>query len=171
MRRRKIVELLREVRYICRTLIVVRCLGVLLHVAWPVQALERWPSGFRRRRIPASLPSSLGRAGAVRLRRTSWRRRRCSANQSNPAMEYVHVLWSEKLQEHYVGRTSNLLHRLNEHNGGSAAFTLRGAPWLMVHIEEFSSASEAAHRERFLKSGIGRAWLDDLLPKYRRSQT
>ena len=83
-------------------------------------------------------------------------------------MEYVYVLWSEKLKKRYVGSTTDVEHRVAEHNTGQSEFTRRGIPWMLVYWEELLTRSEARKRERFLKSGVGRKWLDETLPKYRR---
>ena len=72
----------------------------------------------------------------------------------------VYVLWSEKLRKRYVGSTANLTKRIKEHNGGQAPFTSRGVPWSLLHHEEYETQQEARKRERFLKSGVGRKWLD-----------
>jgi len=76
-------------------------------------------------------------------------------------MFYIYVLWSEKLRKRYVGYTSDISKRMHEHNNGNSKFTKGGVPWKLVHREEFSSKTEAIKREIFLKSGIGRKWLDE----------
>jgi putative endonuclease len=78
-------------------------------------------------------------------------------------MFYVYVLWSDKLQKRYVGITENIEKRIDEHNRGCNRFTKGGIPWILIHTEDYSSKSEALKRERFLKSGVGRAWLDSFL--------
>ena len=83
-------------------------------------------------------------------------------------MYYIYVLWSSKLIKRYVGSTDNVEKRLDEHNRGSNRFTKGGIPWITVYQEEFSTKTEALKREKFLKSGQGRAWLDKRLPNFRR---
>jgi putative endonuclease len=77
-------------------------------------------------------------------------------------MHYVYVLWSEKLRKRYIGSTGDIQKRLNEHNSGHNKFTKGGKPWELVYSEVYSSKTEALIRERFLKSGAGRSWLDKL---------
>jgi predicted GIY-YIG superfamily endonuclease len=48
-------------------------------------------------------------------------------------------------------------------------FTRGGRPWILVHVEECGTISEARKRELHLKSGIGRAWLDSKFRKTKRS--
>jgi putative endonuclease len=75
-------------------------------------------------------------------------------------MFYVYVLWSNKLQKRYVGFTSDLTKRLSEHNSGKSPFTKSGLPWKLIYSEKYSTETEARSREKFLKSGVGRKFLD-----------
>lgn len=67
----------------------------------------------------------------------------------------------------YVGSTNDLARRLAEHNNPShnvRKHTSRNpGPWELVHQEQFKIRSEALQRERWLKSGKGREWLDSLI--------
>jgi putative endonuclease len=63
----------------------------------------------------------------------------------------------------YIGFTSDLEKRLDQHNCGMSRWTKRGSGWRLVHSERFSDKTEALRRERWLKSGHGRAYLDSLL--------
>jgi len=80
-------------------------------------------------------------------------------------MFYIYVLWSEKLRKRYVGYTSDIAKRVHEHNQGSSKFTKGGITWKLIHSEEISNKTEAIKRENFLKTGIGRKWLDDNVGK------
>jgi len=84
-------------------------------------------------------------------------------------MYYVYVIWSEKLRKRYVGSTQNIEKRLEQHNKGKTPFTLRGIPWNLIYHEAFTTRSEALKREKFLKSGAGRNWLDKMFPDYKAS--
>jgi len=75
-------------------------------------------------------------------------------------MFYVYVLWSDKLQKRYIGFTSDIAKRLTEHNSGKSPFTKSGMPWKLIYVEEFSTRNEAQKREIFLKSGVGRKYLN-----------
>ena len=83
-------------------------------------------------------------------------------------MYYSYVIWSNKLLKRYIGSTQNIEKRLNQHNSGKTPFTLRGIPWILIYSESFETKDEAIRREKFLKSGIGRKWLDEKFPQYRR---
>ena len=84
-------------------------------------------------------------------------------------MYFVYGLWSQHLRKRYVGSTTDLGRRLKEHNAGKNRFTKSGIPWILLYRESFETLSEARRRESFLKSGVGRAWLDGELPAYRRA--
>ncbi|HMN48291.1 MAG TPA: GIY-YIG nuclease family protein [Ignavibacteriaceae bacterium] len=78
-------------------------------------------------------------------------------------MYYVYVLYSKKLEKRYVGSTENVERRIDEHNRGKNRFTKGGMPWIKIHLEEYASRSEAMKREKYLKSGVGRKFLDSLV--------
>ena len=62
----------------------------------------------------------------------------------------------------YVGITNNLPRRIQEHRfkltkGGQIL-----GDFSLVYTEEFADHRTARQREKFLKSGQGRKWLDEL---------
>ena len=75
----------------------------------------------------------------------------------------MYVILSESSGRLYVGHTNDLDGRVRQHhNPGTnrSQYTKRNpGPWVLVRNEEFGSRAEAMARERFLKSGQGRAWL------------
>jgi putative endonuclease len=68
----------------------------------------------------------------------------------------VYVLQSEKDRRLYVGFTSNLIKRLDEHNKGRTKSTKGFRPWKIVYFEKANTRLEARNREKYLKSGIGK---------------
>lgn len=73
----------------------------------------------------------------------------------------VYVILSLKDGRRYVGYGENANERLKRHNKGDNRFTKGHRPWKIVYRESgFESRSEAMKREKFLKSGQGRQWLD-----------
>lgn len=78
-------------------------------------------------------------------------------------MFWVYVLRSQRTGRRYVGCTADLDRRFSEHNRGQTAATRGGAPWVLVHKEPFEAHTDAARRERFLKTGRGRSELDRML--------
>ena len=81
-------------------------------------------------------------------------------------MYFIYVLWSQKLRKRYVRSSDDTESRLGEHNRGSNKFTKGGIPWIKIYQEEFQTKTEALKREKFLKSGQGRAWLDEKLKDF-----
>ena len=73
-------------------------------------------------------------------------------------MYYVYLLKNEKGTK-YIGYTSNLKRRLDEHNQGINEST-KGHKWMLVYYEAFRAERDARKREKNLKqSGQGRRWL------------
>jgi putative endonuclease len=60
----------------------------------------------------------------------------------------------------YIGQTANLEARVTQHQRDEAGWTRGRGPWELVHSEQFSTRVEAVRRERYLKSGLGRGWLE-----------
>ncbi len=42
---------------------------------------------------------------------------------------------------------------------------------MLIDKEGYETKAEALRRERFLKSGVGRKWLDEQFPQTRKSRT
>jgi len=72
---------------------------------------------------------------------------------------YVYVLRSRlNPKRHYIGRTSDVLKRLAEHNAGESRHTTLWRPWHLVVDLLFSDPSMARAFGTYLKSGSGRAF-------------
>jgi predicted GIY-YIG superfamily endonuclease len=56
----------------------------------------------------------------------------------------------------YVGLTSDVGRRLEDHNTGRCAHTARYRPWQLHVVIEFPDEQRAIRFERYLKSGSGR---------------
>ena len=72
----------------------------------------------------------------------------------------VHVLRSDKNGYRYIGQTNNLERRIREHNDGITRSIRFQTPFRIEHTETVPTRREAILREKFLKSGKGREWLD-----------
>jgi putative endonuclease len=55
--------------------------------------------------------------------------------------------------------------RLHEHLNGSNQWTRQNGPFEVIYEEQYTSKTEALQREKFLKSGQGRQWLDKTIPR------
>jgi putative endonuclease len=51
----------------------------------------------------------------------------------------------------YVGWSTDVARRLNQHNSGKGARTTRGRTWVLLHSETFVTRNEAMSREWHLK--------------------
>ena len=72
----------------------------------------------------------------------------------------VYIMYSEKHDKFYKGYTTSLIERFKSHTElATKGYTKRYRPWKVVHVEFFDSKSDAIKREKFLKSGAGRAWI------------
>lgn len=87
----------------------------------------------------------------------------CGLLADQSAVFTVYVLKSLRNSKRYVGFTSKIeAERLREHNSGVNHWTRSNKPFRLVHTEIFGSKTEAIRREKFLKSGQGRKFLDNL---------
>ena len=77
-------------------------------------------------------------------------------------MFYVYVLQSQIDGRLYKGLTQNLNERLEQHNKGKTRSTKAFRPWKLLYYESFNSREEAREREKYLKSGIGREFINKI---------
>jgi putative endonuclease len=78
-------------------------------------------------------------------------------------MFYTYVLKSKKDKKLYIGQTSNLLRRIIDHNLGLVKSTKYRKPLIKVYHETFNTRSEAIKREKYLKTGRGREFLQKVI--------
>jgi len=64
----------------------------------------------------------------------------------------VYILYSKKINRYYVGITSNLEWRIQQHNRGLSPFTRGKGPWELAYSEEFQSRKAAQTKEKEIKS-------------------
>jgi putative endonuclease len=78
-------------------------------------------------------------------------------------MFIVYALYSPGHNKIYIGYTSNLELRLNQHNSTSdKGFTIKYRPWIVIHSESFATKKSAMDREKQLKSAAGRKFIRSL---------
>lgn len=75
------------------------------------------------------------------------------------AMKYVYLLKSiSSPQRRYIGSTTDLQARLQQHNEGRVFHTAKYRPW-EIHVPiRFTDNHRAKQFERYLKSGSGHAF-------------
>ena len=82
-----------------------------------------------------------------------------SFSEGGPQLYYVYLIESLSAEgRRYVGMTSYLKQRLQEHNAGKSSHTSKFAPWRLATYIAFSDRSKAEAFERYLKSGSGHAF-------------
>ena len=69
------------------------------------------------------------------------------------------MLRSLKDNKLYVGRSDDVITRLNQHNDGCVASTAGRKPFELVYYEACLRKVDAIEREKQLKTGFGRAYL------------
>ena len=79
---------------------------------------------------------------------------------------YVYVLQSKKNDSLYVGYTSDLRRRFQEHNCGLNFSTKPSLPWKLIHYEAYLNHDDAKRRENYLKTNQDSRLLKRLLKKY-----
>ena len=67
-------------------------------------------------------------------------------------MFFVYVLQSERSGRYYVGSTSNVANRVEQHNSGMTKATRNLRPWRLVHAESYETLAQARKRESQIKS-------------------
>lgn len=77
----------------------------------------------------------------------------------------TYVLYSEAFDRIYIGQTSNLTNRLEEHNAGLTKSTKHYIPWKLIYSEKFVTRKEAMKREKELKSHQDREFIRNQILK------
>ena len=78
---------------------------------------------------------------------------------------YVYILFSLKDRGWYIGFTTDLKKRLVWHSKSLVPSTKFRAPFKLIHYEYFINKADAKAREKFLKSGFGRAQMKKALKR------
>ncbi len=77
---------------------------------------------------------------------------------------YIYILYSAKLDKYYTGSSEDVSTRLNEqHNRAGVISTKTGVPWVLKHMEEFETRTEAVHREYEIKKKKSRKYIEWLI--------
>jgi len=75
-------------------------------------------------------------------------------------MIYVYCLRSiSNPQKTYIGFTTNIKQRLEEHNRGKSLFTAQFLPWKIIALFGFDQELKAHRFEKYLKTNAGKIFL------------
>ncbi|HRY62793.1 MAG TPA: GIY-YIG nuclease family protein [Candidatus Paceibacterota bacterium] len=81
-------------------------------------------------------------------------------------MFYIYLLQS-RIDEHlYIGYTTDLKKRVDEHNRGLNLSTKRYGKWNLIYYEACLNERDAKRREKYLKTTQGRRMLKRRLKDY-----
>ena len=81
-------------------------------------------------------------------------------------MYYTYVLYSKKDGNFYTGFTQDLKQRFEQHNKGKVESTKDRRPLELVYYEACLNRSDATHREKYLKTYHGKAYIKRRLKSY-----
>lgn len=80
-------------------------------------------------------------------------------------MYFVYVLENTETRGLYIGFTADLKKRLKGHKSGDTK-TTRGKTYRLIYFEGYLNKSDAIGREKFLKGGSGRKYINKQLRNY-----
>ena len=81
-------------------------------------------------------------------------------------MFYTYILKSKRDYKLYVGYSSDLVKRMEEHNKGNVISTKDRRPFELVYYEACRNEEDAIAREKYFKTGFGRRFLNNRLESY-----
>jgi putative endonuclease len=79
-------------------------------------------------------------------------------------MYTVYIIRSKATDWVYIGMTTNLEQRLEQHNRGYNPSTKFHRPYLLLYTETFKTTIEARAREKYLKTTTGKRWIKKKWP-------
>ena len=81
-------------------------------------------------------------------------------------MYYVYVLHSVLDNNIYVGYSSDLKNRIQQHNEGLVQSTKNRRPLKLLYYEACINQQDATHREKYLKTSWGKRFIKSRLKNY-----
>jgi len=83
-------------------------------------------------------------------------------------MFIVYVLENQNDRSWYIGQTDNLKRRILEHNTGRGGRTtkIKDGAWKLIYAEAYIDKRDSIGREKFLKGGSGRKYLNKQMIHY-----
>jgi len=79
---------------------------------------------------------------------------------------YTYVLRSLKDLNLYVGFTTNINNRLEEHNKGRVSSTMSRTPFELIYWEGCLNQQDATRREKYLKTAWGERYIKTRVKNY-----
>jgi len=76
---------------------------------------------------------------------------------------YVYVLYSQKDNKLYIGYSTDVYRRLDEHNAGENTSTKYRRPFKLIFFEAYMFREDAIRREQYFKTSKGKRALKLML--------
>ena len=89
------------------------------------------------------------------------------SNKTPPVFFYTYVLQSYKDDKQYIGYTTNLNRRIEEHQKGKSFATKFRLPFQLIYCEACLNMLDAKQREKYLKTTSGRRFMAKRLRYFR----
>jgi putative endonuclease len=80
-------------------------------------------------------------------------------------MQYVYILKSKKDKKLYTGCCVDLRKRFKQHNNGDVLSTKGRGPLELIYYEACLNKYDAYAREKYLKTGMGKRYLNNRLKR------
>ena len=75
----------------------------------------------------------------------------------------VYIIYSNKIDQYYIGQTENIENRLYRHNNSGSKSTKKANDWVLMYTEEFPTRVLAVKREAEIKKKKSRVYLESLI--------
>jgi putative endonuclease len=79
---------------------------------------------------------------------------------------YIYILQFKKDNTFYTGYTKNLKLRLKQHQKGEVESTRNRGSFKLIYFEGCLNQQDATHREKYLKTYLGKMFLKNRLKSY-----
>jgi putative endonuclease len=85
-------------------------------------------------------------------------------------MYYTYVLISKRDNKFYIGYSSDLKNRIQEHTDGKVKSTRNRRPLQLIYYEACVNKYDAIEREKYFKMGFGRRFLHNRMKNHLKAQ-
>jgi putative endonuclease len=75
----------------------------------------------------------------------------------------VYIIYSQTLDQYYIGQSENLTDRLYRHSNSGSKSTKKANDWVLKYTQTFSSRYEAIKRELEIKKKKSRKYIEFLI--------
>ena len=76
---------------------------------------------------------------------------------------FVYIIYSALIDRFYIGYTSDLTKRMEEHNNGISDYTSSASDWILKYSERYPSRELAMKREKEIKKKKSRRYIEWLI--------